>query len=230
MITNYQYQAKFGDDFPFIENYIDLVNGYYSSWAFGSFEVNYYSLDIENSTIDLDKLVGGSYEMTGSLSGWRWRKILDFEVSGLEVLPTTTTADEKGVTNSDKMTTCNFPVTQGIIPHVHDFITFQQGTVVKPNYVLRNPPMYEVVNIEKSNDLDLCYYKVSLKVSYIAQDEIDRQLSGLYQYIDYEKMVYPIDDAIILQKIAAEKREKRKFMPALYDQNSGLYFDKMTSF
>lgn len=227
MITNYQYQSKFSDDFSFVEDYINLINNYYSMWTPGGFEVNYYNLDIENSNIDSNQLVGGSYELTGSLSGWRWRKILDFEMDNFEAVSTSSSADEKGVTVSEKITSCNFPITQGIIPQVHDFVSFQQGTQKYPNYVLRNPPLYEVINVEKSNSMDLCFYKLSLKVSYITQDEIDKQLSSLYEYVNYEKCIYPIDDAIILQKIAAEKRQKRKFMTSLHDQNSGLYFDKI---
>lgn len=225
MITNYQYQSKFTDDFSFVSDYINLVNNFYSTWFFGTGLVDYYNLDIENSNIDSNQLVGGSYEVTGALSGWRWRKILDFDVSNLEAVGTASSADEKGVTVSEKTTTCFFPIVQGIIPQVHDFVSYRQGTEKYPNYVLRNPPLYEVINIEKSSSMDLCFYKLSLKVSYITQDEIDKQLSGLYEYINYEKCIYPIDDAIILQKIAAEKRQKRKFMTSLHDQNSGLYFD-----
>lgn len=224
MITSYMYQSKYSDRFDFIKDYNKLVNRYYAKWLYPSFKSVYYNLDIENSVIDETQLVGGSYEMVGDLSGWRWRKVIDFDINGIEAVPTTPTTDERGVTWSEKLTTCYFPVIQGLVPQVHDFICFKEIDD-NENYILRDPPLYEVVNIERSNDSDFCFYKVNLKVSYVAVSQVETQLSELLDYMDFEKKIYPIDPAIVLNKIMAEKSKNQ--INKLFDQNSGLYIEQM---
>lgn len=225
MITNYMYQGKFTDTFTFIEDYINLVNKYYSLWSIPSINGTYYNLDIENSKIDRDKLVNGSYELVGDLSGYMWRKVLNFEFDGVEPISTTTpTADERGVTYSEKMTTALTPIGQGIVPQVHDFFCFTNLNT-GDNYILRNPPLYEVVNVERSNDTDYMHYKVSMKISYVTVSQIENQISELMQYVDYEKKIYEIDQAIILQKIMWQK--DNLLINKTYDQNCGLYLDNV---
>lgn len=224
MITDFRYQSKFTDTFKYVNDYFDLVNRYYASWNFGRFVCTYYNLDIENSHIDENKLSGGTYEMVGELSGWRWRKILDLDINGLETLPTNPTTDERGVTMTDKMTTTTFPKTYGIIPQVHDFVCFSE-VHTDDNYILRDPPLYEVVNIERSNDMDVCVFKISLKVSYVRKSQIEKQLSELTHFMDYEKRLYPIDDAIAMQTIMWQNSEAKHKRNVTFDQNSGLYID-----
>ena len=224
MITSYMYQSKYADRFEFIKDYTRLVNEYYSKWLFPSFKTTYYNLDIENSKIDDDKLVGGSYEMVGDLSGWRWRKVLDFDLNGIEAVQTTPTSDERGVTLSEKMTTAMFPFIQGLVPQVHDFICFSDLNF-GDNYILRDPPLYEVVNVERSNDTDICFYKINLKVSYVSVSQIDQQLTELLDYIDFEKSIYPIDPAIVLNKIMSEK--SKSILSEKFNQNCGLYIKEV---
>ena len=218
------YQSKYADKYDFIKDYTRLVNEYYSHWLYPSFKTTYYNLDIENSNIDEKKLVGGSYEMVGDLSGWRWRKIIDFDLNAIEAVQTTPTSDERGVTLSEKLTTAMFPFIQGLVPQVHDFVSFSDLNT-GDNYILRDPPLYEVVNIERSNDTDICFYKINLKVSYVTVSQIECQLSELLDYIDYEKNMYPIDPAIVLNKIMAEK--SKSLLNKKFNQNCGLYLEEV---
>ena len=220
-VTN---QQRFYSDFNHINAYFKLLTQYYQNWNLGDVHVTYYSLDLENSYIDDDKLLNGTYELIGSLSSLRWRKILNLPVNNIESLTTTPTADEKGVTYSEKITTCWFASSNQIECHVHDFLVFSEFQD-NDNYYLRNPPMFEVVNVERSPDFDNTFYKITLKITYIPQSSIDKQICTLLHYHDYEKMLYGIDDSICLNYMLFE-RQKNK-CNYYHNDNTGLYFDRI---
>lgn len=218
-------QSKFITNNNYINDYIDLVNDYYSNWNLNTIKVTYYNLDIENSVIDKEKLNGGSYEIVGKKSGWRWRKVLEVPINGLSQVNTTPTNDEKGTTNSEKLLDAFFPRTIGIVPKVHDFIALEQFNV-NNHYILNNPPLYEVVNIEKSNEFELAFYKINMKISYVTKDAIDMQLHDILDFVDFEKKLYALDQSIILQKLIEQKCENK--IKNLFDQKSGLYCENIT--
>ncbi len=220
-VTN---QQKFYSDFNHVNNYFKLLTQYYQNWSLTALNVTYYSLDLENSYMDDDKLLNGTYELVGELSSLRWRKILDFPVNNVESLTTTPTSDEKGVTYSEKITTCWLPSEGQIECHVHDFIVFSECQD-SDNYYLRNPPMFEVVNVERSPDFDNAFYKITLKITYIPQSSIDKQICTLLHYNDYEKRLYGIDDSICLSHMLYE-RQKNK-CNYYHNDNTGLYFDRI---
>lgn len=213
-------QPKYHTKNNYVNDYIDLVNDYYSQWNLANINVTYYNLDIENSVIDKQKLDGGAYEMVGEKSGWRWRKILDFHINGVATVNTTPTNDERGTTNSDKLTDAFFPRTSGVVPKVHDFIAFE-GFNINGHYVLNDPPLYEVVNVEKSNEFELGFYKINMKISYVTKSMIDMQLHDILDFVDYEKKLYGLDSAIVLTKLLEQKCENK--LKGLFDQKSGLY-------
>lgn len=215
-------QQKFSDNFQFVNEYFKLLTKYYSSWNYSNIHCTYYSFDVENNIQDDDKLMGGAYEMIGKLSGYRWRKILDMPLNNVEALTTTPVTDEKGVTYSEKITTCWIPSDIQIECHVHDFVLFSD-LQNSENYYLRRPPLFEVVNVERSPDTDTTFYKITLKISYISQLDIDKQINGLFHYIDYEKKLYGIDDSICMNTLLNERTETKcnKF----YNTGTGLYFD-----
>lgn len=220
-VTN---QQKFYSDFNHVNDYFKLLTQYYQNWNLSDVRVTYYSLDIENSYIDDDKLYNGSYELAGDLNPYKWRKILRLPVNNIESLTTTPTADEKGVTYSEKMTTCWLPSSNQIECHVHDFLVFSECQD-SDNYYLRNPPLFHVVNVERSPDFDNAFYKITLKVSYINQALIDKKICTLLDYNNYEKMLYGIDDSICLTYMISE-RQKNK-CNYFHNNNTGLYFDRI---
>jgi len=215
-------QQKFSDNFQFVREYFRNLTQYYNQWNYSNIKCTYYNLDIENSLIDQDKLLAGTYETIGQMSGFRWRKILDLPLNGLEALSTTPTADEQGVTNKEKLTTAWISSNSELVCQVHDFVMF---TEVKnsQNYYLRNPPLFEVVNVEKSPDFDKPFQKITMKISYIPAQKLNEQVDGLFYWMDYEKQMYGIDNAICLNRLLKEREKTccNKF----YNQNTGLYMD-----
>ena len=224
--SRYSFHSKFSDrNLDYANQYFDLVNDFYSQWSLTPIKVSYYNLDIENSTIDKSKLDSGSYQMVGKLSGWKWRKILEFPIYGPQQINTTPTNDERGTTQSEKLVDAYFPRTSGLVPKVHDLISFDQFN--KNNrFILNDPPLYEVVNVEKSNDFELAFYKINCKVSYIIKSQIDMQLTDIIDFIDYEKRMYSIDDALNINKLLSE-REKLK-LDVIFDQKIGLYCETIS--
>ena len=219
------HQQKILDSYSqFALEYFRELTQYYQNWNVPNVNVTYYSLDIENSLIDEDKLVGGPYETVGQLSGLKWRKYLNVPFSNVEQLPANVTADEKGVTSSDKITSMRIASNTHIECHAHDFLCF---TDLKDSstYKLRNPPLFEVINVEKSPDFDVTFYKISCKISYIPMNNIDEQVDGLFNFFDYEKKLYGIDDSICMQQIIEQVQFGvcNKF----FNKNTGLYMEKV---
>jgi len=224
MINNFRGVSKFASPFNHIGDYIELVNRFYASWQLTATPVNYYNLDIENSNIEKDKLQNGSYEMIGDLSNYKWRKILLMSVNEVEPLNMIPTADERGVTYSEKFTTMMFPQIYELIPRIHDFLSFDCLNVLN-NYNKRSLPMFEVVSIEKSNDFDIGFFKVMCKVSYVTSHNLDKQLSGVYSLVDFEKQIYPIDQSIVINQLLVERTKNK--LKNYFDQNSGMYCETL---
>jgi len=222
MFTNSPFtnQTKFTTNLNYVNQYFDLVYNYYSQWQLPTIKVTYYNFDIENSVIDKGKLNGGSYELVGEKSGYRWRKVLDFPINGLSQVNTTPTNDERGTTNSEKLLDAYFPRTNMIVPKVHDFIAFDEFNT-NNRHILSDPPLYEVVNVEKANDFELAFYKINMKVTYVTKSRVDVQLTDILDFVDYEKKLYGIDQAIVLQKLL-EERGRNKLKDS-FDSKSGLY-------
>lgn len=219
-------QQKFSDNYiKFVHEYFKLLTQYYHNWSNTSIFCTYYSFDLENSLGDEKKLVNGAFESVGELSGWRWRKILNFQIDNVEPLSTNVTADEKGVTSSDKMTTMRIAGNDFVECHAHDFLYFS-CLQDDSNYKLRNPPLFEITNVEKSPDFDQTFYKVNAKITFIPVTELDKQVDGLFDMVDYEKKIYGIDDSLCIQQILdnTPKHQCNKF----YNQNTGLYFDTVS--
>lgn len=215
------YSSKFSDrKLDYANQYFDLVNKFYANWSLSYVKVSYYNLDIENSNIDTTKLDGGAYQTVGNLSGWKWRKVLDFPLNGMQQVNTTPTNDERGTTNTERLVDAYFPRTQGLVPKVHDFIAFDQFNV-NNNFILNDPPLYEVVNVEKSNDFELGFYKIFCKVTYILKSQVDHQLTDIIDFVEWEKRLYTLDASLVLNKILDEK--DKTTLQSGFDQQIGLY-------
>lgn len=228
MFTNDRFakHTKFTDrNTNYANNFFDLVNKYYANWNLPVVKVSYYNFDIENGNMDKSKLNSGAYQLVGDKSGYRWRKVLDFPLCGLQPVNTTPTNDERGTTNSEKLTDAFFPRINGIVPKVHDFIAFDQFNT-EDRYILNDPPLYEIVNIEKSNEFEFGFYKIYTKISYATKSQIDMQLNDIIDFVDYEKRLYSLDTSLILNKLLDERSEIK--MNDSFDQRLGLYCETVT--
>lgn len=162
--------------------------------------------------------------MIGDLSGWKWRKILALQINGTEPVSMTPIADEKGVTNSEKLTTAYFPKIYELQPNIHDFVSYECMNT-NNNYRRRQLSLFEVVNVEQNNDFDFGFFKVSMKISYVLPKQLDCQLSGVYTLVDYEKQIYPIDQSIIINELLNERTKNK--LKSYFDQNCGLYCENL---
>ncbi len=176
-------------------DYYELIYQYYSAADHNQVPVTYYNLDISNSVLDTEVLDAGSYEMMGEYSGWLWKKILMLPVYNLEAVDLTMNADETGVTNQNQQTTLYIPQVYEIIPKVHDHLIYDQLSWRNDSFK-SNLQMFEVMNISKSSDADVTFWKLMLKASSKTKEQIEQQLSSNLTFVNYEKRIYTTDDAI----------------------------------
>jgi hypothetical protein len=176
---------------------------------------------MENSVVDKAVLNGGAYEKFGELSGWRWRKINMFPVYSIEPIQLVASASETGV-NFETQTTFFVPSIYEIQPHVHDM--FMYDYISKgDNPLQQNVNGYEVVNIEKSSQSKITFWKVSAKM-FGDISWIDYQISGNYTFIDYEKQIYETRNAINLHQLIL--KNTKLGINDYFDRPCGLYMEK----
>ena len=200
-------------------DYYELLFQYYSTCA-KSIPVTYYSLDLPESVYDGDTLMGGSYEQVGDMSGYRWKKIMMVQAFTFEPIQFTLSSDEEGVSFKDRTSSLWLPTIYELKPNVHDFVMFDY--VQSRNDPFKDQaPMYEVVNLEKASSTGLTFWKTNLKSSVRRKEDLEKQLSGNYTFIDYEKHIYKTSDAILMTKLQL-KNSKLKCNDFFKD-NIGLY-------
>ena len=200
-------------------DYFELLFQYYATCG-KSIPVTYYSLDIPNSTVDSTVLQGGSYEMTGDLSGWLWKKISMLQVYSFEPTQFNLTADDEGVSFKDRTSSLWIPSIYELKPAVHDFICFDFINS-RNSFGGDQLPVYEVMNLEKASSTGLTFWKVILKSTFRRTQDIDKQLSGTYTFVDYEKHIYTSSDSILLTKL--QLKNSKLPVNSFYKENIGLF-------
>lgn len=218
-MSKIMYSQKWYNYYDYPLDYFELLYQYYAASGVRT-PLTYYSLDMENSVVDKTVLNGGSYEKFGELSGWRWRKINMFPVYSIEPIQLVAAADEQGV-EFEASTTFFIPAIYEIQPHVHDLFVY--------DYLQkRDDPFeqkingYEVVNIEKSSQSKITFWKASAKM-YGDISWVEYQLSGNYAFIDYEKQIYETRNAINLQQLIL--KNTKLGINDYFNRNSGLYME-----
>jgi hypothetical protein len=186
-------------------DYFEFLYRYYATCA-PSQPVTYYSLDLPNSVYDSTLLQAGSYELTGNLSGMRWKKITMIQAFSFEPVPFTMSADETGPNFKDRISSLWFPTVYELQPSVHDFVVYDWVTSREDEFK-DQLPLYEVVNLDKASSGTVSFWKTQLKSTYRKKEDIEKQLSGSYSFVDYEKHIYRTSDAAFLQRMML-KNEK----------------------
>jgi len=200
-------------------DYFEFLYRYYAAVA-PSQPVTYYSLDLPNSVYDATLLQAGSYEMIGNLSGMRWKKITMVQAFSFEPVPFALQADETGPNFKDRTSSLWFPTVYELEPSVHDFVVYDWATS-RDNELKDQLPVYEVVNLEKASSGEATFWKTQLKSTYRRKSEIEKQLSGSYSFVDYEKHIYKTSDAVFLQRMML-KNENLK-VNEFFKDRIGLY-------
>jgi hypothetical protein len=204
-------------------DYLNLVYRYYAAHGI-AYICTYYHLDIPNSTLDLDQLDAGSYEIIGNLSGLVWEKIVMLPIYNTEQIQPSFSADERGFGKHDQITALNFPTLYNIQPTSRDFIHFEELPLNDSNAPNVESPMYQVVNFEKATNTFFSFWKLSAKVSWYTKPQLEQNVREVFAFVDYEKQIYQIDTAQSLFKLL-EKNSKlgtNKF----YRDQVGWYFQE----
>jgi len=220
-MSKIMYNQKWAQINEYPLDYFELLYQYYST-AGVRVPVTYYNLDLPNSVHDSDTLMGGSYETMGNLSGYLWKKILMLHVYNLEQINFTLNADESGVGFHNKMTSLFIPTTYEFLPAIHDFMIYDQ-IQWRSDPFRDEIPMYEVVNLEKASSAQISFWKLTLKGSSRTKHEIEKQLSGNFTFVDYEKKIYRTSDAIYLAK--QMEKNSNLAVNGFFKEQIGLYVE-----
>ena len=83
----------------------------------------------------------------------------------------------------------------------------------------------QIFYTEKSNDFELCFYKIFCKITYILKSQVDKQLTDIIDFLEYEKKLYTLDASLVLTKLLEEKQKTT--LEDGFDQKIGLYCDTL---
>jgi len=188
-LRNFQYQN-------YINEYLDKVLNYYSKWSPHYF-VTYFKYDCHTSVIDdRANINGGSYRMTGSMSGRKWKQIFLFpiwltdghgEISNQD--------DERGVTREMNISV-TWPDSIGIRPLAEDFIWFYDNVTLKES--INNHPLFIITNYTVSHKGKRTWYKVNLKNNNNKLNDIRNHISSSWTYISNNRKIYKKEIADII--------------------------------
>ena len=182
----------------------------------------YWNLDLPSSIYDGDILDGASYEKIGTLSGLVWRKIHLLPVFHIEQIQPAFSADEDGFTKKEQVTSFTIPTEYNFQPSPMDFVKFEQEILHGED---QNYPLYQVTNFEKATNTDKTFWKVSLKVDYHRENQIDDQLSQVCVFFDYSKRIYESEKGALLFRLL-EKNNALDPINDYFQKISGIFFQE----
>jgi len=182
----------------------------------------YWNLDLTNSIYDGNILDGSTYEKMGDLSGLKWRKIHLLPVFQIEQIQPVFNADEDGYTKKEQTTSFTIPTEYNFQPSPMDFVKFEQEILHPTDQTY---PLYQVVNFEKATNTDKTFWKVSLKVDYHHESQIDKQLSQVCVFFDYTKKIYDSEKGAFLYKLL-DKNIELNPINNFFSPNNGLFFQE----
>jgi len=207
----------------YIQKYYDFVYKQYAKYT-PSFPVTYYSIDFENSVLENEDLLGGTYESQGigELSGMVFKKIVLFPVFGIDQVSLQKLSSERGFNYREGLETkAVFSTEYGLRPNVGDFMDLSFGL---NNKQLSNN-IFSVTNIHKANMGDYVdYYNCILKISPVRTNQIETQITSHWYYLDYINKIVHWDNAKNLIKL----EEKSKLLASnintsVYNTTTGFY-------
>lgn len=184
----------------------------------------YYHINWDASVWDNEKLMGGSYEKVGDLSGMMWDRYLLFPV----YFATETTTDYEGQDVgyiNEGASDIVIPSDYGLTPLPYDIIKFDQKFLVDRD---ENDTFttYMVGGVKKQSPSDKSYWQLHVDVfqSKTTKDIEKHQVLNTYVFFDYDKKIHTVDDSMSLTRMLSKSETVRRNLKALYDTNSGFYF------
>ena len=184
----------------------------------------YYHINRNKSIWDNEKMMGGSYEKVGNLSGLIWDRYLLFPIYFVSETQTVYDGQEIGYVNEGE-TDIVIPSDYGIIPLPYDIVKFdQQYLVDRPENDTYS--VYMVGGVKKQSPSDKTYWQLHCNVLHsVTTTEIEtHQVADTYVFFDYDKKMHTVQDSISLTRMLNKSEAVRKNLKNLYDTNSGFYF------
>ena len=215
--------------YNYIEEYFNAAYELYIKF-YPAFPVNYYQLDTEESVIDTTGLRTGSYEKIGigELSGYKWKKIYQLPIYGLDQITPEFDSGDSGYTAMESLRgTFNLPDIYGIKPKTNDIIDINFGLKKKNGNDIKI--LYVITNIATAHFGDyLNLYKCDIKVAPATKDELEKQLSKIYSFYEPTKTILPVSNAYILNKMLTRLSTLSDNLNHSFDDQRSLYFDEET--
>lgn len=186
-----------------------------------SYPCTYFNLDLPNSIYDGTVLDAGTYTKTGKLSGLKWRKILYLPAYFIEQIQPSFEADEEGYTKKNQVSAFSIPTEYNFQPSPTDFVKFEQDFLQSEN---NTHPLYQVTNIEKATNTEKTFWKLSLRVDFHREFDIDNHLSQVCIFFDYNKKTYEAEPGSFLFRLLDKNRNLNSIKNYFKDL-SGLYLE-----
>ena len=212
--------------YNYVEDYFNTAHKIYEK-VYQGFPVTYYSIDFDNSVMDLEQLNAGTYEkdLVGPLSGTRFLKILMLPVFSVEPVQPRLNADERGLTTRDSMRTqLAFPDTYNLKPNVGDVVWMSQDFMMK---TVDTQPLLIVNNVEYSNWGDYVFYKCDLDIAPFSREQLELQISEYFSFHNFYKRIYRQNVSRLLVKLEEKAEESTATVNGLFEDACGFYlFEK----
>jgi len=212
--------------YNYIEDFFKLIYDIYGTAYIASYPVTYYSIDMKNSVLDNDELLSGSYEKggVGPLSGVRWKKIYMLPIYSVDQVRMDYQSSDRGIIY-EPSSQFILPSLYGIQPLENDVVDLSYG-YLKPHQLDEVKMLYSVTSVNLAHQSDYFQlYLINLKNSPFDKYQIDKQVSGHYQFYDLAKKILPASNAIKLLDLQNKIVFMSKTVNLLFDR-CGFYLQK----
>ena len=205
--------------YSYYEEYNRLLYDYYSKQA-TAYLTTYYNINKDTTVWDDSKLLGGSYERIGNLTGMKYDKYLLLPVYFPDEVSTSFDGQDIGVVKNN-ITTITIPSSYGLTPYEGDLLKFDQTFLRSSNNTY---PVYVVGGIEIHPNTDYRFWKLKLSVyQSTTTTQVEEQLEDTYVFFDYDKKIHTLQDATTLADIMYKIETLTDRISTQYDPNSGFY-------
>jgi hypothetical protein len=205
--------------YDYVAEYQELVYNYYSKHAV-AFLTNYYNINSTQTVWDNKELLGGFYERIGTLSGVKYNKYLLLPVYFIDEISTSFDGQDIGQVKQNESHIV-IPSTYNITPIPGDLVKLDQSYLRPTNNTY---PTFVVSGVEIHPNTDRRFWKLRIETNQsILSTQIDQQVSDIFVFFDYDKNIYPLQDATDLATLLSRNEELSKRVKLLWDENSGFY-------
>lgn len=213
--------------YSYIQDYYHTIYNIYSKY-YPAYPINYYSIDFENSVLDREQLMAGTYEKSGvgQLSGMVWKKIFFLPVYGIEQVTLNHNAGEKGLTlHESEYSSMGFSSQFGLKPSEWDCVHFHQE-FMSPEKKYDISPMFIVTNTNPATFGEMTHWQCKLKVAPYKRSDIEKQISSYWMFLNVTQKIHRIDTANLLLKLEKKNKSLSERLEEHFHNTLGVYLQK----